>query len=643
MGERAETKTGRRNQTEDGNRPTMSEDDDRGQFDFSRRKLLGSVATLGAAGAIGGAGTMAFFSDTEEFANNQLTAGELDLKVDWEEHYSNWMGDEVGLAEMPDDPDDADYVLPAFDLAGFDDFVSGGASGEIGPLADGIDMEPLDGMPIALSWTEGNTQDDFWNATSIDAFPDDNGDGVQDAPEGFDICEYDADLDGVLDDPLRTPEYQGEPLINLNDVKPGDFGEVTFSFHLCDNPGYVWLTGDLVDADENGNTEPEAADEDEYGPGEGPQGDLFENEGDEVPEPSTDPADTEQERVELLDYILTRIWYDDGNNQVDEITGELDVVCCIDTSGSLGPTEIGNLETGVNAFIDELDGSGADVRVGSLQFGDGVVGSVNGLTSPGPDISLPADGDGNTPMPGALDIANQLINDAGAGARAGAEKVIVVFTDGGPNYSGSAVYNASTYSAGPFPGGNGGGDVTVDEMDETLGVADGIKSGGVDIATVYVGDDGEDQQAMSGPAITKYGNLPTYLATGELGVPGDNGVASTGADAFDVDVGNLQVLAGQLVDLITTAETVFFLGTLRDALTALSMGPGFPLEGDIPAEDGGGTGRNCFSNSNDHYIGFEWWLPINHGNQVQGDSVSFDIGFYTEQCRHNDGSGMANS
>ena len=58
---------------------------------------------------------------------------------------------------------------------------------------------------------------------------------------------------------------------------------------------------------------------------------------------------------------------------------------------------------------------------------------------------------------------------------------------------------------------------------------------------------------------------------------------------------------------------------------------------------GGGTGeedgRECFPNSTTAYIGFEWWLPVDVGNEVQSDSVSFDLGFYTEQCRHNDGSG----
>jgi predicted ribosomally synthesized peptide with SipW-like signal peptide len=644
----------------------MSSEDDRGQFDLSRRKLLGSVATIGAAGAIGGAGTMAFFSDEEEFANNQITAGELDLKIDWEEHYSDWKGAEADEATMGD-PASADYVLPAFDLTEFEDEATGDAGGQIGPLADGLDMEPLDGQPIALNFV--NSQDAFWDATSIEAFPDSDGDGIQDLDAIRDICDYDADLDGVLSDDLRTSgtvEGQttnpGDPLVNLEDVKPGDFGEITFSLHLCDNPGYVWLTSDLVDADENGNTEPEAADEDEYGPGEGPQADLFDNEGDEANEESTDPRQTEQERVELLDYVLTRAWYDDGggepanegNNQLDEIGGELDIVIATDTSGSLESGEIQNLQVGVNNFLTALEDSAADVLVGTVQFGDGSVSIGNDLDSPGNvNVSLPSSGDGNTPLPPALDIADQLVNGS-SNARSGAEKAIVVFTDGGPNYTNSS-FSAGAYSAprdtsadwsavsgdNTYDNGSAGGNVTADEMDETLIVAESIKAGGTTISTVFVGDD--DQEAMTSGAISKYGSLPTFLATGEVGLMGDNGVASTGTDAFDVDLDNLSELANQLVSLITTAEDVFFFGTLRQFIQDGSMGNGIPLAGDISAEEAGGTGRNCFSNSDDHFIAVEWWLPINHGNQVQGDSVSFDIGFYTEQCRHNEGSGMANS
>jgi plastocyanin len=52
-------------------------------------------------------------------------------------------------------------------------------------------------------------------------------------------------------------------VIDLGDVKPGDFGEVTFDFALCDNPGYVWFVPTLRSASENGVTEPEADDPDE--------------------------------------------------------------------------------------------------------------------------------------------------------------------------------------------------------------------------------------------------------------------------------------------------------------------------------------------------------------------------------------------
>ena len=68
----------------------------------SRRKLLGAMGTIGGAAALGGASTMAFFSDEEEFSDNRLVAGELDLKVDWQEYYSDWSPDEsAGLRFDP--------------------------------------------------------------------------------------------------------------------------------------------------------------------------------------------------------------------------------------------------------------------------------------------------------------------------------------------------------------------------------------------------------------------------------------------------------------------------------------------------------------------------------------------------------------
>jgi hypothetical protein len=40
-----------------------------------------------------------------------------------------------------------------------------------------------------------------------------------------------------------------------------------------------------------------------------------------------------------------------------------------------------------------------------------------------------------------------------------------------------------------------------------------------------------------------------------------------------------------------------------------------------------------------HCVALSWELPIGVGNEIQGDTLAFDLGFYTEQARHNDGAG----
>jgi hypothetical protein len=62
---------------------------------------------------------------------------------------------------------------------------------------------------------------------------------------------------------------------------------------------------------------------------------------------------------------------------------------------------------------------------------------------------------------------------------------------------------------------------------------------------------------------------------------------------------------------------------------------------DVAGEEppSGNGERECFDNSTTYHIGLAWELPIDVGNEIQSDSVAFDVGFYTEQCRHNDGTG----
>lgn len=49
------------------------------EFDITRRRVLFTIVVIGLASAAAGAGTMAYFSDTETSADNNVTAGTIDL------------------------------------------------------------------------------------------------------------------------------------------------------------------------------------------------------------------------------------------------------------------------------------------------------------------------------------------------------------------------------------------------------------------------------------------------------------------------------------------------------------------------------------------------------------------------------------
>jgi len=590
-------------------------------FTLTRRRVLAGLGTVGIASAGAGLGTSAFFSDVETYENNSLVAGSLDVKVDWEEHYSDWSPDEAQFARMSSF-EDADYVLPA-------------------PVDN---PDALDILLEFLGDDKAQARDDLWNATAVEAYPDGflNGgeqDGLQDEFDDEFACELLTDVgpdDPGLYSVLRTQgtfggqtTEPGDPLIDIEDVKPGDFGEVTFSFHLCDNPGYVWMNGQLVSAAENDHTEPEREDPQEVG----------------------DPDSTNPDDVELLDEIQTRIWYDDGDNQIAEFDGQLDLVILVDTSVSISATEMPDLKAGVNEFVDAIDAIGGDVKAGLVRFGNNAVTVLDTLTDTLSDLKpsvngLPNAGSGNTPLPPALDVADQLVNDTSNGARAGADKAIVVFTDGGPNYtsesytSGGVAYTApraESWTADPDdPGYDAAGidtpqgGISPEEKAETAITAEQIRDGGTRIVTVAVRNPAETDPEVE---------TLEYLR---------DEIASSQADALNVAFTNLAAAASTIAVLSFT-EKVFFYGTLREALAALAgnEGRGLPLDGDLstqfnefgdPEND---PDREPFAGAGTtHYVGFEWWLPVNHANQIQTDSVSFDLGFYTEQARHNDGGGM---
>ena len=567
------------------------------KFELSRRKALATLGAVGVASAGAGLGTSAYFSDEESFEGNALTAGELDLKVDWEEHY--WDDFDVGV--------DVHHV---------------GSAEEIGD--DQIGLPDPENPMIAVSEEDLEA---FMDGTAIEAFPDPNDDGVQEMSleeQEFSYlpCEHGADMAEHLDPangyrtdgPDTVDDGEPLPLVNLDDVKPGDFGELTLSLHLCDNPGYVWLQAAGVNETGGANPEPEQ-----------------EAEGDDGNEPN------------LAENIQTAWWYDpDGNNVIDTSIGEVDVMIAVDTSGSLGQSEVDTLTNEANDLANDLDATG-NARVGGLSFGNGAVDDFTGLSgSPVQFSGLSANG--NTPMPAALDVAAEELSVNG---RSNAETFIVMFTDGGPNYPNSG-YDEFPIGGGYTPGAYTEGDpsnavVEDAELCETAAVADAIRDEHR-ILAVGIDDDrqitnNEDANVCEGgpPVPTLQAYLRDYIA-------GDD------ADYYSAeDIDDVARILTDILENVAMTEEVFRRGTLAADLAALSTGDGIPLDGnrstefDELADPPDDEDRECFDPGVTNYIGFAWWLPRTVGNEVQGDSVSFDLGFYAEQCRHNDGGGSAES
>mgnify|MGYP000645745351 CR=1 FL=1 len=268
---------------------------------LTRRRLLAGLGTIGVASAGAGLGTTAYFSDQETFENNQLTAGEFDLKMDWQVTY--------------DGPDGFEYVEASPDRYRNEDLDTLARDDLFNLIQD------KDGIRDPFDTRDDLAQRRF--QTDFDSLTGQQQAAIEDA-----FRAQFADVPQAL--------VETRPIVDLNDVKPGDSGSVSFSLHLFDNPGYIWMNGAMVEARENGHTEPEASDPDTAGP------------ADEV-------SSLLDNDVELLDEIRVTVWYDtDGNAELDD--GE-PVVLGGDDDPTANPTlreVLGLLATGTGIPLDGL-------------------------------------------------------------------------------------------------------------------------------------------------------------------------------------------------------------------------------------------------------------------------------------------------
>jgi predicted ribosomally synthesized peptide with SipW-like signal peptide len=558
-------------------------------YNLSRRKVLAGIGAVGLASAGAGLGTSAYFSDREEFQNNTLTAGELDLLVDWQQTYT--ANDETAFVNAhPDHDADGEQSIAAEDgvvrYSDFPDEEDEDSNGANIPVLDCETIPPLGEAAFGTDPTTGEVQ---------------------------------------------------ESLVQLGDVKPGDKGEITFSLHLCDNPGYIWMQADGVTESEGVDTDPELA------------------------------VDT-NEVPDLASAIEARLWYDEDCDNVYDPAEPVDIMLTLDFSGSMlydrfggvvsdddiqingtsydETTKIDLVELGTRQFVDFLQNANADAQVGVAYFdgekgGDNeprtgilqpltsdlsvVDGALSGLRQKlanvvsGPAGSTPSDGDGDADPFAGGGIATgtyigEGVDDAqgelAANGRAGAVARNIVLSDGESfNGTGSTVFSSPTAAA-----------------DRARAAS---PSPATEVYTINVDGSASTLQAMAGPA---------------GGAGGDPSFFNDLDDPLNIPTvfGNLAALA--------TQEKVIVEDTLANVLAELADGNGIPLDGNRatlydelsdPADD---ADRDAFRGDGVmHCVALEWELPFAVGNEVQGDSVSFDLGFYTEQERNNDGSGPSAS
>ena len=324
--------------------------DDPLPYSLSRRRVLAGLGAVGLASAGAGLGTSAFFSDEEAFENNTLQAGTLDLKLDYKATYFGGPGRLADVQSMgyPDaeivEGDEGRYLL--------------------GQAPSPADMQAWEDL------VQG---------------------------EEFDFCSPAADEFLVNGD--------GIPMFTLEDVKPGDSGEVTASIHICDNPGYLRMVGDLTGNAENDQNEPEIDAEGEDTDGIG----------------------------ELADAIEVCVWYDEDCDNVYEPTGtgqqnELEVALVSDVSGSMSGAPLSALKTAATSFVDNLSSpdEAAAISFSTSASTDQelttnyqlVQNAINSYNASG----------GTSIAAGIIEGEDELLN--GTNATPGASKVMILLSDG---------------------------------------------------------------------------------------------------------------------------------------------------------------------------------------------------------------------
>jgi len=185
-------------------------DNDTNPIGLSRRRVLGGIGAIGVASAGAGLGTTAFFSDSESFENNTITAGQFELHVGQTTH----MIDQDGIG-----PDEQNFMA-ALDAA----------------MEEDETIEVLDGFFDITDAKPGDSYKYCWDicVKHNPGFVEITLETVEDL-SGNDRGIEHVDASGLLS------EY-ALAVVTLDDQQSGDDVDIVFEGTL----------GELMDAFENG-------------------------------------------------------------------------------------------------------------------------------------------------------------------------------------------------------------------------------------------------------------------------------------------------------------------------------------------------------------------------------------------------------
>ncbi len=539
-------------------------------FDLSRRKILAGIGAVGLASAGTGLGTSAFFSDEEEFVNNTLVAGELDLKVGWQQTYSglNPATGVVGTHDVNAFPDDdGDGVRSTRGLlygVTFDEklYVVDLREGEAIHVADTVGSSTSPSSPNGIAFDPDNRR--LYYAVDPDV-------GTTGNP--VELWFYDlADGQQVLAGQLQQQAagagwYDGRYWYLHNETD--DLYAVSFA-----PDGTVAAGGEtLVYGDLTGGTR-------QYRFGDlaaTPGGLLY---GSSL---GSSPSTAELFSVDLTDGTYTEL-YTPAPGAWGGARDPTGLQLAVDDAGTLYG------QAAADGSFFEIDPTAQTVTaVGSvddLRFTDITERRDLLLVCTRPEPVLPdafrTEGF-NPDQERLVELSDVKPGDSG-------RIEFTLYLCDNPGYVWLTGANLS----------QSGGATT--EPEAALGGPDAGELADNIVVTVWYDTDrdGEldaDEQLIFGPGIGGYTGL-------------GGAKPATLAAAFEV--------LGRNDGRIPLDG--------REPFVGFSAGDTDP-------------GRDCLPGRTTLDVGFAWELPLEAGNEVQGDSLGFDLGFYTEQCRHNDGSG----